>query len=63
MRLGLGLSQQLVRPFRSMTVAEGASIAARERVWFALTEDLVADINRRVDSQVGRYFAPYLVRG
>ncbi len=60
---GRQLAFVTARASRSMTVAEGASIAARERVWFALTEDLVADINRRVDSQVGRYFAPYLVRG
>ena len=48
------------RATRSMTVAEGASIAQREKVWFALTEDLMSDINRQLEAAMRRHLRAYL---
>ncbi len=58
---GRQLAFVTARATRSMTVAEGASMAQREKVWFALTEDLVLDINRRLEVEARRYLRAYLV--
>ncbi|MDX1483622.1 MAG: hypothetical protein R3229_03990 [Alphaproteobacteria bacterium] len=60
---GRQLAFVTARATRSLTVAEGAAIADREKVWFALTEDLVADLNRRLEVQAQRHFSDYLVAG
>lgn len=58
---GRQLAFATVRATRSMTVAEGASMAQREKVWFALTEDLVSDINRRLEAEARRHLRAYLL--
>ena len=44
-----------------MTVAQGAPIAEREKVWFALTEDLLSDINRQLEIQAYRHLGAYIL--
>ena len=57
---GRQLAFVTARATRSLSVAEGASMAQRERVWFALTEDLVLDINRRLEAESRRHLRAYL---
>ena len=57
---GRQLAFVTARATRSLTVAEGASMAQREKVWFALTEDLVLDINRRLEVEARRHLRAYL---
>jgi len=47
---------------RSRSVAEDITLAEREKVWFRLTEDMMNDINRSLDSQIRKYFTDWLVR-
>jgi hypothetical protein len=49
------------RATRSLHVAEDSSIADRERVLFALTEDLVSDINLRFEAEARRHLGAYLI--
>jgi hypothetical protein len=49
------------RASRSVTVLEGASISQREKVWFALTEALILDINRQLEIQARRHLGAYLL--
>ena len=58
---GRQLAFATARANRSMTVAEGASIAQREKVWFAITEDLMSDINRRLEIEARRHLRVYLI--
>jgi len=58
---GRQLAFATARANRSMTVAEGASIAEREKVWFALTEDLMSDINRQLEIEARRHLGTYLL--
>lgn len=48
---------------RSATVPEGAPIVEREKVWFTMTEDLVAEINRNIEQEIQAHLAPYRVGG
>lgn len=48
------------RASRSQTVAEGASIADRERVLFAMTEEMMRDLNAELEANIARYFANYM---
>ncbi len=57
---GRQLAFATARATRSMTLAEGASIAQREKVLFALTEDLVADINRRLEREARQHLKTYI---
>jgi len=47
---------------RSQTVPEGATIAARERVWFAITEDMMRQINTKLETNIAKFFGPYMAR-
>lgn len=47
---------------RSRSVPEDITLAAREKVWFRLTEDLMNDLNTSLDVQIRRHFAKWLVR-
>ena len=58
---GRQLAFATARANRSITVAEGASIAQREKVWFAITEDLMSDINRRLEIEARRHLRVYLI--
>ncbi len=58
---GRQLAFVTARASRSETVAEGASIVAREKVWFALTEDMLGELNRRLEREIRRYFRDYIV--
>ncbi|MDH3241234.1 MAG: hypothetical protein OEO83_11275 [Alphaproteobacteria bacterium] len=49
------------RATRSLHVAEDSSIADRERVLFALTEDLVSDINARFEAEARRHLGAHLI--
>lgn len=60
---GQRLAFVTARATRSATVPEGASIAERERVWFTMSEDLVAEIDRIMERQIREHFAPYLLSG
>lgn len=58
---GRQLGFATARAARSLTVSEDSSVADRERVWFALTEDLVADINRQFEIEARRHLMPYFI--
>jgi hypothetical protein len=60
---GRQLAFVTARASRSTTVAEGASLAAREKVWFTLTEDIVTEINRRLEREIRRHFRGYVIGG
>ena len=47
---------------RSRSVPEDITLAAREKVWFRLTEDLMNDINTSLETQIRQYFTKWLVR-
>lgn len=59
---GRQLAFATARAKRSMTVAEDATLADREKVWFALTEDLMSDINRRLEMEVRRHLGAYVLK-
>jgi len=59
---GRQLAFVTARAERSATVPEGASIAQRERVWLALTEDMMRDLNKQLEDNIRRHFAAYLPR-
>lgn len=50
------------RASRSQTVSEGATVAERERVWFAITEDMMRQLNSELEQNIARYFGNYLKR-
>jgi len=50
------------RANRSQTVPEGASIAARERTLFAVTEDMMRQLNTELDANIEKYFGQYMTR-
>jgi hypothetical protein len=58
---GRQLAFATARANRSLTVAEGAPIAEREKVWFALTEDLLSDINRQLEIQARQHLGAYIL--
>lgn len=60
---GRQLAFVTARASRSATVAEGASIAVRENVWFALTEDMLVELNRRLEREIRRHFRDYITGG
>lgn len=60
---GRQLAFVTARATRSMTVPEGAPIAERERVWFTMSEDLVAELDRQLEREIREHFAPYRVGG
>lgn len=60
---GRQLAFVTARASRSATVAEGASIVAREKVWFALTEDMLGELDRRLEREIRRHFRDYIVGG
>ena len=45
---------------RTITVPESASVVERERVWFALTEKLVLDLNGQLEKTLAQVFPQYL---
>lgn len=49
-----------VRAIRSITVAENASLAERERIWFDLTENLMNDLNAQLEKTIGEVFGRFL---
>ncbi len=50
------------RADRSQTVPEGATIAERDRVWFAITEDMMRQLNEQLERNIASYFGTYLKR-
>lgn len=47
---------------RSTTVPEDLTLNERERAWYALTEQLMADMDRRLSKAINDSFQRYLVR-
>lgn len=45
---------------RSRSVPEDITLAAREKVWFAMTESLLDDLNGELDSSIRQYLGTYL---
>ncbi len=45
---------------RYQTVAEGTPMAARERVWFEITEAMMKDINAQLEKNIRTYLGDYL---
>jgi hypothetical protein len=45
---------------RSQTIEEGASPAKRREVWYAMTEKLMADLDRELERSMRQYLAVYL---
>jgi hypothetical protein len=45
---------------RSQTIEEGASPAKRREVWYAMTEKLMADLDRELERAMRQYLAAYL---
>lgn len=48
---------------RSRTVLEGLSLNEREKIWFQMTEDLVADMNGELETAIRAFLQPFLVAG
>lgn len=57
---GRQLGFATARAARSLTVPEDASLADRDRILFAITEDLVSDIDRQLEAEARRHLGPYL---
>lgn len=47
--------------WRSVTVPEDASLNAREKVWYRLTEQLMSDLNGELEKVIKKVYGPYLV--
>lgn len=45
---------------RTRTVAEDATLADREKVWFEMTETLIRRVDKEMDSQIRRHMARYI---
>ena len=46
---------------RSRTVIEGMSLNEREKIWFQMTESLVADMNGELEAAIRSFLQPFLV--
>ena len=46
---------------RSRTVLEGLSLNEREEIWFRMTEELVGDINKELESAIRNFLQPFLL--
>jgi hypothetical protein len=60
---GRQLAFVTARAERSETAPEGATIAEREKIWFAMTESMMRDLNGQLEDNIQKYFGPYLARG
>ena len=49
------------RATRSTTVGEGASIAEREKVWFAITEEMLSELDRQLDREIKKHFRKFVI--
>ena len=45
---------------RSQTAPEDITLDGRDRLWFAMTETLIADMNRELESRIGAVLGVYL---
>lgn len=45
---------------RSRTVSEGITLAEREKIWFSLTESLMADFNGAMEAQIAQHMISFL---
>jgi hypothetical protein len=50
------------RATRSRTVPENVTLAEREKIWFAITEALMNDLNGSLEQQVRQHFSRWIVR-
>jgi len=50
------------RASRSRSVPENISLAEREKIWFALTEAMMNDLNVSLERQILEHFSPWLNR-
>jgi hypothetical protein len=46
---------------RSVTVAEDITLKERERVWYRLTEDVMKDLDAKLEETIRSAFFPYIV--
>ena len=45
---------------RSQTAPEDITLDGRDRLWFAMTEALIADMNRELEARIGAVLGPFL---
>ncbi len=45
---------------RSQTAPEDITLDGRDRLWFAMTEALIADMNRELEARIGAILGPFL---
>lgn len=46
---------------RSVTVSEGATLNDRDRIWFGLVEELMAELNRELEKNIRQFMGAYLL--
>ena len=46
---------------RSVTISEGATLNDRDRIWFGLVEELMAELNRELEKNIRQYMGAYLL--
>ena len=59
---GRELASVASRASRSRSVPENISLAEREKIWFALTEAMMNDLNVSLEQQIREHFGPWLKR-
>ena len=57
---GLRVASATARTERNRTVPEDISLADREKVWFALTENLMREFDRAFEAQIKRHLGAFL---
>jgi hypothetical protein len=57
---GLSIGFARAKATRSVTVSEDASVNQREQVWFHLTEELVRDIDKELETNISIYLSRWL---
>ncbi len=50
----------IAKATRSRTLPEGSSLAEREDLWYEMTKAAMGDLNRELDRNIQKYFAPFL---
>jgi hypothetical protein len=59
---GLALRTATVQVARSQTVLQGVTPNEREKTWYDMTKDLMADFDRQMVTEIRNNFGLYLVR-
>lgn len=48
---------------RTRTAPEGTTIAQRENIWFDMTDNMMKDLNKQLETNIHKYLGAYLVGG